>query len=579
MEDTLRIQQLNHDISADLFESQFEPLNIPLVFKGCVKDWNAFDAWNPSNGGLDYLQEQVGAAVVEVMLSKSAPVFYGDIKSHERVPVPFSSFIGLCKRGLSNENSHTVCTELEGLQSSSGDTDILSSFTIAREQIYLAQFPIFHGQKGESAQLDVLQNDLKIPSFLKSKTLSSINLWMNTAQSRSSTHYDPHHNLLCVVAGCKQVVLWPPSSGPLLDPMPIYGEASNHSSVNLDSPDLSRHPRFNRACEKSQKVVLRAGDALFIPEGWYHQVDSDELTIAVNFWWQSNLLSNMLEHMDAYYLRRILRRLVDKEMIQMLPKTSTVGSDGMRGYTHEPPEKEDADCQGNSAHEDHEKHKNKLNMDVRLQDLDPQALVGLRELVSLVHDGLNANDQQDQYTSPSDSGTTSKENCKNMTGTKSYLPKGANERDQCTSTGDSGLSPMKDVVETLVTEVYCLEDDSIANVIWQLEPLALQTVFLAMVQNFPRTLEALILHLLSPVGAEVITRKFDELDQHLTDEERSSFYQRFYSVFDDQFAAMDAILNGKESFALQVFKKVLQLYVGVTIESHEAQSLSCRGVI
>jgi lysine-specific demethylase 8 len=38
--------------------------------------------------------------------------------------------------------------------------------------------------------------------------------------------------------------------------------------------------------------------------------------------------------------------------------------------------------------------------------------------------------------------------------------------------------------------------------------------------NFPRTLDALILHLLSPVGAEVLTRKFDEIDQQTTEGDR-----------------------------------------------------------
>lgn len=42
------------------------------------------------------------------------------------------------------------------------------------------------------------------PAFLERKPLASINLWMNNAEARSSTHYDPHHNLLCVVAGRKQ---------------------------------------------------------------------------------------------------------------------------------------------------------------------------------------------------------------------------------------------------------------------------------------------------------------------------------------------------------------------------------------
>lgn len=42
------------------------------------------------------------------------------------------------------------------------------------------------------------------PPILGAKDLSSINLWMNNVQSRSSTHYDPHHNLLCIVSGRKQ---------------------------------------------------------------------------------------------------------------------------------------------------------------------------------------------------------------------------------------------------------------------------------------------------------------------------------------------------------------------------------------
>ncbi|CAF2368580.1 unnamed protein product [Brassica oleracea var. botrytis] len=39
---------------------------------------------------------------------------------------------------------------------------------------------------------------------------------MNSAQARSSAHYDPHHSLLCVVSGFFNltVVLWPPSASP-----------------------------------------------------------------------------------------------------------------------------------------------------------------------------------------------------------------------------------------------------------------------------------------------------------------------------------------------------------------------------
>ncbi|KAF1880632.1 hypothetical protein Lal_00011691 [Lupinus albus] len=79
-------------------------------------------------------------------------------------------------------------------------------------------------------------------------------------------------------------------------------------SVALENPDYSTYPRAECSVDYAQKVILVAGDALFIPEGWFHQVDSDDLTIAINFWWRSNMMSSMLEHMDAYYVCRILRK-------------------------------------------------------------------------------------------------------------------------------------------------------------------------------------------------------------------------------------------------------------------------------
>lgn len=104
---------------------------------------------------------------------------------------------------------------------------------------------------------------------------------------------------------------------------------------------------------------------------------------------------------------------------------------------------------------------------------------------------------------------------------------------------------------------------------------------------FPRTLEALILHMLSPVAAEVLTQKFDEMDQQTGEDDRfcsealfvvvvfffhtlkleknlkvvflypfpirrNQFYREFYGAFDDESAAMDIILSKKEGFAFQV---------------------------
>ncbi|XP_059437812.1 lysine-specific demethylase JMJ31 isoform X1 [Corylus avellana] len=534
MDDSVRVQRFEEPPSSIEFESLIELRNAPAVFTGCVKDWAALAKWNPSNGGLNYLQERAGSCIVEAMLSRSAPVFNGDLRSHERIPLPFSTFIGYCKQQNQNKDyGRDVHSELEehgltGPNAEHGED--------APGQIYLAQVPIMNVEDEERVQLEILRGDTELPAILERKPLASINLWMNNAEARSSTHYDPHHNLLCIVAGRKQVVLWPPSASPMLYPMPIYGEASNHSSVALENPDFSIYPRAEFSMEYSQKVVLHAGDALFIPEGWFHQVDSDNLTIAVNFWWRSNVMTCMLEHMDAYYLRRILRRLTDKEMDQVLNKTSSAGIGKMKRHVSELPSNGKADYSGNELDLACEEIdlKGKELQHKNLLELEPFALQVLHELVSLVHDHVNVSDQSQPV--------------------------------QSTFINDSAARVKGECKEVATANLFHLDDDPVAKILSTLEPSTLQHVFLAIAHNFPRTLEALIVHLLSPVGAEVLTRKFDEMDQQITEEDRNKFYQVFYGAFDDQFTVMDAILNGKESFALQAFKNVLDKFMGVNLD-------------
>ncbi|XP_010493063.1 PREDICTED: uncharacterized protein LOC104770356 isoform X2 [Camelina sativa] len=522
------IQTFESALSAAEFESAVELTNFPAVFRRCVSNWDACSKWNPFNNGLDYLEERAGSVEVEAMLSRTAPIFNGDIRSHERVSLPFSEFIRFCKQHMiSKENGSCVNTM-------SPDFTPLAENHIPG-QIYLAQFPILNDEKEEKVQLKILRQDFQTPSPLVGKSLSSINIWMNSSQARSTTHYDPHHNLLCIVSGRKKVVLWPPSASPSLYPMPIYGEASNHSSVGLDNPNLSDYPRAEHSLKQSQEVTLDAGDAVFIPEGWFHQVDSDDLTIAVNFWWQSNIMSNMPEHMDSYYLRRITRRLIDREMSLLVSKPSSTDVKQLSKHIDHSHVGMAEGGNGNSENESAKKGLSTLCERTSLDDLDPSACLALHELISLVHDHVNAVDTSKgrQYTSPSCSDPVTE-------GRKSKI---------------------------LANALPCLEDDRIAHMLWDLEAFRLRDVLLAMARYFPRTLEALILHMLSPIAAEVLTQKFDEIDQHTGEEDRNHFFREFYGAFDDEAAAMDIILSRKEAFAFQAFKNVLDKFLAVNIAS------------
>lgn len=104
--------------------------------------------------------------------------------------------------------------------------------------------------------------------------------------SRTPLHFDLLENIFCVVAGVKHVALWHPAHGELLYPG-ADGDASR-SLADVFAPDLVRFPHLARAESEALHVDVRAGDALYIPLGWWHAVSTParERSISVSFWAQ-----------------------------------------------------------------------------------------------------------------------------------------------------------------------------------------------------------------------------------------------------------------------------------------------------
>jgi hypothetical protein len=172
--------------------------------------------------------------------------------------------------------------------------------------LYMAQCPIRNnsGLEEENA-LSALQLDLHKPRYLESKEFS-IFLWMNTGKVVSDFHYDSYQGLLCVVSGMKTVELIPPSK--CLSCYPLDIEAYNHTPLELTGEFF---------------VTLGPGDVLFIPEGWWHRVTSEEYTVAVSFVWdgvdqrilvKGTIYSDTSGELDFYVVRNAMKRLAIKEI-------------------------------------------------------------------------------------------------------------------------------------------------------------------------------------------------------------------------------------------------------------------------
>lgn len=112
-------------------------------------------------------------------------------------------------------------------------------------------------------------------------------VWIGNAV-KVNTHFDLAYNIACVVGGRRRFTLFPPEQLPNLyvAPLDFTPSGAPVSLVQFTQPDLARYPRYAEALRHAQQAELEPGDALFIPYGWWHHVESlAPFNVLVNYWW------------------------------------------------------------------------------------------------------------------------------------------------------------------------------------------------------------------------------------------------------------------------------------------------------
>eukprot|EP01038_Epipyxis_sp_PR26KG_P015227 gene15227-20512_t len=232
--------------------------------------------------------------------------------------------------------------------------------------LYLTQSVIYlrndtsDNNNNKSNELHELFDEIDVPDIINNNNyysssalydtpLEMISAWINVREIKSTLHYDSNHNLLCVVNGQKKVTLISPKYTPFLSPFSSYKESTNHSHLSYDevlnlankmnnnnfktinnNNDNNNNNNNNEINESDgfielETIVLKPGNVLFIPEGWWHQVLSDSCTIGYNFWF-SSILSKLWKdssHMSCYFLRHTMYNLLYNNDSISLPAICT----------------------------------------------------------------------------------------------------------------------------------------------------------------------------------------------------------------------------------------------------------------
>ncbi|CAB3759981.1 transcription factor jumonji [Burkholderia paludis] len=108
-----------------------------------------------------------------------------------------------------------------------------------------------------------------------------LKIWIGPSDTVTPLHCDYDDNMLAQVWGTKRILLFPPhyaenlylwESNPVL-----FG-----SRFNPEAPDFSKFPLAQAA--SGCQCMLKAGEMLYLPAGWFHHVRSTSFSLSSNMW-------------------------------------------------------------------------------------------------------------------------------------------------------------------------------------------------------------------------------------------------------------------------------------------------------
>ena len=104
--------------------------------------------------------------------------------------------------------------------------------------------------------------------------------WIGPGGTVTGYHIDWADNIFAQIYGRKKIHLVSPDQSHCMYPTTKFDLGSTLSGVDRENPDRDAHPLFADVTEIS--TLTNPGDLLFIPRGWWHHVQSLDVSISVN---------------------------------------------------------------------------------------------------------------------------------------------------------------------------------------------------------------------------------------------------------------------------------------------------------
>ncbi|WP_342089304.1 cupin-like domain-containing protein [Dyadobacter sp. OTU695] len=222
-------------LTVEDFTREFYEPNRPVIIRGAAKHVPAYESWT-----VQYLKDKIGARIVKMGYSESG-VFNFHKGEAKVVSLPFNEAL-----------------------------DHMSDSK-----------PYYISQASLAETFPELAPDLEDPQWIYSRDIGrSTNVWIGGGGCVSPLHFDTSHNFLVQIVGRKKITLFPPSDSKFL----YQGTRPGFFHVSeIDMNRLEQYPLFKHA--NTYTLTLHTGDILYIPLYWWHLVESLDMSVSVNYWW------------------------------------------------------------------------------------------------------------------------------------------------------------------------------------------------------------------------------------------------------------------------------------------------------
>lgn len=243
-------------VDFDRFHNEIRPAAQPIVMRGLAAAWPGVAAARQSNRAIaQYLMSFKPARTVNGVMAppeEEGRLFYNadltglNFTNHRG---ELGAFLGELLRSVDDPQAPAMAVQSEPL------ADLLPGFAEANP------IPL-------------------VPAV-------SPRIWLGN-RLRVAPHFDLMENIGVCVAGRRRFTVFPPEqlANLYVGPFELTPAGTPISLVDPLAPDLERYPRYAEAWRHASQTTLEPGDALYLPYGWWHGVESLEpVSILVNYWW------------------------------------------------------------------------------------------------------------------------------------------------------------------------------------------------------------------------------------------------------------------------------------------------------